>query len=343
MDPVSDIFRTLKVTALVQSRLDASAPWSVRLLAEEAQNDGSIAQRPGVAYFGMVAEGQCWLLVDGEPEPILVVKGDCFLLAPRISFTLADQLRTPPVSFCQLRDKEVNNVIQYGGGGATTSVVSCILQFNQGSIRPIAALLPNLILIRAEQSAAAGLQATLQIFAAEMTLLAPGAEVAADRLAEVMFVQVLRLQMASEAGQRKRGWLRAIFDPQIGSSLKAFHANVAATWTVESLADAAGMSRSAFASRFKELLGETPFDYVTEWRMQKSLELLVKGDRKISDVAQHVGYETDAAFNKAFKRTIGATPGRYREQQLHGAMRPRVPVRATTQGEIVLASLPTSA
>jgi len=138
----------------------------------------------------------------------------------------------------------------------------------------------------------------------------PGSEIVANRLAEVLFIQVLRAHIAS-GPERNKGWLRAVFDPQIGTALSAIHERVNTPWTVESLAEAAGMSRSAFAARFKELLGQTPLEYVTEWRMQKAIQLLQQHDKKLIDIARLVGYESDAAFSKAFKRVVGANPGGY--------------------------------
>jgi AraC-like DNA-binding protein len=150
----------------------------------------------------------------------------------------------------------------------------------------------------------------MQALASEMADQAPGSEVVATRLAEVLFIHVLRAHIASGPA-RNKGWLRAVFDPQMGTALSAIHDSVNTPWTVESLAEAAGMSRSAFAARFKELLGQTPLEYVTEWRMQKAMQLLEQRDKKLIDVARSVGYESDAAFSKAFKRVVGANPGEY--------------------------------
>jgi AraC-like DNA-binding protein len=145
---------------------------------------------------------------------------------------------------------------------------------------------------------------------------APGSEVVANRLAEVLFIQAIRAYIASGNENCKRGWLRAIVDSQIGAALKSIHENVNNPWTVESLAEAAGMSRSAFAERFKQLLGQTPLVYLTAWRMQKAVQLLQQGDKKLIDVAQSIGYESDAAFSKAFKRVVGLAPGEYRRNGL---------------------------
>src|ERR1700750_3114126 len=150
----------------------------------------------------------------------------------------------------------------------------------------------------------------MQALASEMAEQAPGSEVVATRLAEVLFIQVLRAHIAS-GPERKRGWLRAVVDAQVGTALGAIHDGGHTPWTVESLAEAAGMSRSAFAARFKELLGQTPLEYVTEWRMQKAIQLLERRDKKLIDIARLVGYESDAAFSKAFKRVVGASPGEY--------------------------------
>ncbi len=150
----------------------------------------------------------------------------------------------------------------------------------------------------------------MQSLASEMADQVPGSEIVATRLAEVLFIQVLRAYIASEP-ERKQGWLRAVFDPPIGTALTAFHDRVGAPWTVESLSEAAGMSRSAFALRFKDLLGQTPLEYVTEWRMQKAMQSLEQRDKKLIDIARSVGYESDAAFSKAFRRVVGTNPGEY--------------------------------
>jgi len=176
--------------------------------------------------------------------------------------------------------------------------------------------LPGLILVKADQARTLALQSTLQLLASEMAEATPGGEMLAQRLAEVLFIQMLRTHIASGAESHKQGWLRAIFDPQMGACLRAIHEDVNKPWTVESLAGAAGMSRSAFAQRFKELLGQTPLDYVTEWRMQKAIQLLQKGDTKLLEIAQSVGYETNTAFSKAFKRVVGMPPVRYSRARL---------------------------
>ena len=248
---------------------------------------------------------------EGIPDPIPLTGGDCFLLARDTSIVMRDSPRTRPRStFREIAAKANGNVAHHGGGGAPTTIVCGSMSFDRASLRPITQLLPSFILIKAEQARTLALHDTMQALASEMAEQVPGSEIVANRLAEVLFIQILRAHIAS-GPERNKGWLRAIFDPQMGTALSAIHDSVNTPWTVESLAEAAGMSRSAFAARFKELLGQTPLEYVTEWRMQKAMQLLQQRDKKLIDVARSVGYESDAAFSKAFKRVVGVNPGEY--------------------------------
>ena len=321
MDPITDIFRTLHVTAFGLHRLEATAPWG---LIEDKQIEETVTPADkkmsptDLAHFAMLSRGNCWLSVDGIAEPIPLTGGDCFLLARGTSIVLRDSPRTRPrLSFREVGAQANNHVAHCGGGGAPTTIVCGSMSFDRASLRPITQLLPSFILIKAEQARALALHDTLRALASEMAEQVPGSEIVATRLAEVLFIQILRAHIAS-GPERNKGWLRAIFDPQIGTTLSAIHDSVNTPWTVESLAEAAGMSRSAFAARFKELLGQTPLEYVTEWRMQKAMQLLQQRDKKLIEVARLVGYESDAAFSKAFKRVVGANPGEYLKRGFEG-------------------------
>jgi AraC-like DNA-binding protein len=265
-----------------------------------------------LAHFGMVSCGNCWLSVKGMPDPIPLTGGDCFLLAPASSYALRDNPRTRARSFCEVAPRNRSNVIHYGGGGVPTTVISGWFSFGQMSVKPLKRLLPELILVKADQAQSLALHATLQLLASEMAQPAPGSEVMVNRLADILFIQCVRAHIASSSETCKSGWLRAIFDPGIGLVLKAMHERIENPWTVETLAAAAGMSRSAFALRFKQLLGETPLEYLTNWRMYKATGLLLEDHRKLFEVANSVGYDSDAAFSKAFKRVLGMAPKEYR-------------------------------
>jgi AraC-like DNA-binding protein len=313
MDPITDIFRTMHVTAFGLHRLEATAPWGVKgnAVKVHVRPSGKTMPPADLAHFAMLSRGNCWLSVEGIEEPIPLTGGDCFLLARGTSIVLRDNPRTRPKwTFREIGARANGNVALCGGGGAPTTIVCGSLSFDEASLKPITQLLPNFILMKADQARTLALHNTVQALAAEMAEQAPGSEVVATRLAEVLVIQLLRAHIAS-GSSRSKGWLRAVFDPQLGSALSALHDKVNAQWTVESLAESAGMSRSAFAARFKELLGQTPLEYVTEWRMQKAIQLLGQRNKKLIDVARSVGYESDAAFSKAFKRVVGANPGEY--------------------------------
>jgi AraC-like DNA-binding protein len=314
LDPITDIFRTMHVTAFGQHRLEATAPWGL-IQAKQTEEQVTLSVKTkspeDLAHFAMVSRGNCWLSVDGYPDPIPLTGGDCFLLARNTSIVMRDSPRTRPRStFREIIANAQSNVVHYGDGGAPTTIVCGSFSFDRPSLKPITQLLPRFILIKADQARTLALHNTMQALASEMAEQAPGSGVVATRLAEVLFIQVLRAHIAS-VPERNEGWLRAVFDPQLGTALSAVHDRVNTPWTVESLAEAAGMSRSAFAARFKEILGQTPLEYVTGWRMQKAMQLLEQRDKKLIDVARSVGYESDAAFSKAFKRVVGANPSEY--------------------------------
>src|ERR1700684_850904 len=323
MDPISDLFESLHITNVVHARLEATAPWGLFREGESA-NDATLhapvaENSPSqLAHFGMVARGNCWLSVGGITDPLPLTGGDCFLLAPGSTYSLRDDPHTPARSFCEVAPTRDSNVIQYGGGGAPTTIVSGWFRFGQLSVKPLRRLLPELILIKADQARTLALHTTLQLLASEMSEPTPGTEVMVNRLADILFIQCVRAHIASSSETCKSGWLRAIFDPKIGDALKALHERIENPWTVETLAAAAGMSRSAFALRFKELLGETPLEYLTNWRMYKATALLQADDRQLFEVAKSVGYDSDAAFSKAFKRVLGVAPREYRRSATEG-------------------------
>jgi AraC-like DNA-binding protein len=317
LDPITDLFHTMHVASVVHARLEATAPWGLMRGAEDANeavaHSSTRKNSPSqFAHFGMVSRGNCWLSVEGMPDPIPLTGGDCFLLAPASAYALRDNPRTRARSFCEAGPKNRSNVIHYGGGGIPTTLISGWFSFGQMSVKALKRLLPELILVKADQAQTLALHATLQLLASEMAEPAPGSEVMVNRLADILFIQCVRAHIASSSETCKSGWLRAIFDSRIGAALKAMHETVENPWTVETLAASAGMSRSAFALRFKELLGETPLEYLTNWRMYKATGFLREDDRKLFEVAKSVGYDSDAAFSKAFKRVLGMAPKDYR-------------------------------
>src|SRR6202020_969908 len=206
-------------------RLEATAPWGVEQEKQTQQHatpsDKKMSPTDS-AHFAMLSRGNCWLSVEGIPEPIPLTGGDCFLLARGTSIVLRDSPRTPPKwSFREIGAKANNNVAHYGGGGAPTTIVCGSLSFDRTSLKPITQLLPRFILMKADQARTHALHNTMQALASEMAEQAPVSEVVATRLAEVLFIQVLRAHIASGVEWRNKGWVRTIFDPQTGTALSA--------------------------------------------------------------------------------------------------------------------------
>lgn len=237
----------------------------------------------GEARFGMVSRGVGWLGVEGNGPSIRLAEGDAFLL--------------PPGTAHHLRS----------GAGEPATILGGRFSFDEPPGKSLADLLPAVIHIRADQERGNALRTTLELLAAETAAPAMGSQMMIERLAGIFFIHAIRTQMAD-------GWRPALADPQLGAVLKAMQDRVEQPWTVRTLATLAGMSRSAFALRFKELTGQAPLEYLRRWRMHKAGRLLREDSRKLFEVATAVGYDSGGAFHKAFKRVLGMTPGEYRRR-----------------------------
>ena len=299
MDPITDIFTAMRIESLVYRRLELTAPWGLRI-------------EKGVhACFGMIVRGNCWLTVEGEPKPIPLTGGDCFcFFAQDRAHTLRDHPRTRAYCIREVVESSTGDAVHFGGGGVSTTIIGGKFTFDKTNSQPLTDLLPPLVHVRADRAQTTPLQDTLHLLASEAAQPGVGSELVLKRLADVLLIQVIRVHVASGAGE-KTGWLRALSDQQIGAALRSMHEKLGQSWTVADLASAAGMSRSAFAVRFKEIVGETPLEYLTRWRIYKAAMLLREDRQKLMEVANSIGY-SDGAFNKTFKRIMGVTPGEYR-------------------------------
>jgi AraC-like DNA-binding protein len=302
MDPLSEIFVGMRVQDAVYARLNLTAPFGLRLEAYDH------------AHLGVVARGNCWLSVDSIPEPIPLTGGDCWLLARGDAHTLRDSPNTSARSYAEVRRYKVKGQVDYGGGGAPTTIITGNFMLDRETSKWITDLLPPLILFKVEGAKTGTLQTTMRLLAAEMEAQDMGSGVVVSRLADIIFVQAIRVYAASEECPEP-GWLRALADRQISLTLHSIHENFQNQWTVATLASTAGMSRSAFAARFMEVVGETPMEYLTRWRMRKASALLRGEEHKLAEVATLVGYDSEGAFSKAFKRVLGVSPGVYRKRQ----------------------------
>lgn len=309
MDVLTDVMQTVRVRSNLYGRSELTAPWGLRIGGE-----------CGHAGFHVVSRGSCWLEVDGVERQIALAGGDFVLLPTGRAHCLRDNPETPAVPVEEVvKDWDCREPLRYGGGGGggvLTSMVWGCFEFEGGGRNPLIESLPPMILVRGDGGPSVQwLQSTLHFVASETASGLPGAETVANRLTDILFVHAIRAHIAGcpTSGSRATGWLRALADPKIGQALQLMHEAPQKDWSVGTLAEAVAMSRSAFAAQFSALVGEPPLRYLTAWRMKKASHMLLRGE-PIAAIASALGYETDAAFGKAFKREMGATPGEFRRR-----------------------------
>ncbi|RRD22387.1 AraC family transcriptional regulator [Brucellaceae bacterium VT-16-1752] len=314
MDPIADILETMQMTSVLCVRLDATAPWAFQREVQKSElaHSGRLDGLSDYAHVAMVSRGGCWMKMENEAKPYALTSGDCFLLAPGTSYALGDTPYTMPTNSIDdmMERGRTQSALSIGGGGASTTIICGSFRFKRLATKPLSMFLPRLILTRDDQTRSLTLSSTIQMLSSEMAGQRVGRSVAVTRLVDLLLINMIRAYVETAQGCPEGAWLHAIFDPKIGPALSLIHAHIAKPWTVEALASEAGMSRSAFAARFKELLGQPPLDYVAEWRMQKAAQRLSAG-KPISETAKAVGYDSDAAFSKAFKRILGLSPRNY--------------------------------
>jgi len=272
---------------------------------------------PNVTVFHIVAHGNCWFQARAVAKPVRLSAGDFVVVTRGGPHTLRDAPTTPTVNFFDLvksHPPDNNRVFRAGGEGPMTRLVGGCMQFENGANNPLLAVLPPLLHVkRTEEGARHWLRLTVEHILAELDSGGAGATEIVIRLAEVLFIQAVRAYFEENADAAEFGWLAAVRDPQIGQALALLHSHPHQAWTVDALARRLAVSRSAFAARFTELVGEPPFRYLVRLRINAAASRLRTSDDKLSVIATSAGYESVAALSKAFKRHMGMAPGEYRQ------------------------------
>jgi AraC family transcriptional regulator, alkane utilization regulator len=296
-DVVSDVLATVRVRSTVYCRSEMRAPW------------GFGVQAHGNPSFHVVTRGDCWLEVDGEDEPAQLTAGELILLPHGPMHWLRADPTAPTLWLDEIlagTPPDGNGRLQHGGNGAMTEFVCGGFVLEGQTASPILAKLrPVIRVARDETGPAPWLAATLDLVRTLTQSNGPGAEAVLARVADTMLTQVLRLEFAS-------GPVDALHDPQIATAIHLIHARPADKWTVARLAEEVAYSRSAFASRFRDLVGESPMGYVTRTRLAIGAGVLERTNTPIREIARRCGYASEASFSRAFKRAFGIAPGAYR-------------------------------
>jgi AraC-like DNA-binding protein len=296
-DPLGEALHFLRINGVFYSRAELTAPW------------GMTVPPMGDLWLHAVISGEVMLEVK-DADSASLRRGDFALVARSTGHVLRSEPGAPAPGILELEREQVSDryeVIRHGGGGTSTTSICAAVRFDSPAARDLVQILPSTI--HAEPDTPLDwMQGALGLMAAEARELRPGGEAVITRLADILVIQAIRSWIETDPAAQ-RGWLGALRDPQIGRAIALIHRHPERAWTVASLAGEVAMSRSAFAARFSELVGEPVMQYVTRWRMQVAHEALRSEGATVAELAARLGYRSEAAFGRAFKREMGIPPG----------------------------------
>lgn len=328
-DTLSDVLRAVRLRGAVFYYIDGSSPWVAEAPPAREIIPAIMPDAEHMIEFHGVIKGSCWAAIAGEP-PLRLDEGDVILFpqgdphvmssvpgmrAPRQGKEVYFAPRPPQLPYAiSLRGSEITaTTARLDGGGRDRATIVCgFLGLDARPFNPLLAALPRVLHV---SGAALGpdswVASFLRAAVVESNQRRPGGEAVLERMSEMLFVEVLRRYVDTlPAGQT--GWLAGMRDPAIGGVLALLHEKPDAPWTLERIADDAAMSRSTLHERFVHFIGQPPMHYLAQWRMQVAARLLRDTQAKLIEVALDVGYESEAAFSRAFKRAVGVPPGAWR-------------------------------
>lgn len=323
-DPLSDVLRTLRLTGAVFFVWDVSWPYATPVPAGRAIAPIILPGAQQIVSYHIVTQGECWGGLVGGP-PVQLTSGDILLIPHGDPYVIASSAQlcaeaAPEVEaalgfFRQMASGELSLVVAEGGGGdVSTHLVCGFLGCDMRPFNPALSALPPLVHLRAQAGSSQDrLQGLIDYTLAETRRPRAGGLCVLVRLAELMFVEVVR-RCLTEAPAAQSGWLAGLHDPIVGRALKLLHRRPTAAWTLETLAGEVGVSRSRLAECFTRFVGQPPMLYLTQWRLQLAARMLADGSGKVAAVAREVGYESEAAFSRAFKRFAGVPPAQWRRE-----------------------------
>jgi AraC-like DNA-binding protein len=312
-DVLAEMLRTLRLTGSVFLNARFSAPFCV---ASPKRYDATtpMAHLRHVSVFHLIAAGSCTIeIATGERRTVSA--GDILLLPFADAHTFWNgNFREKVFGPDLMQPGRVDGIgtIDYGGGGEATRMVCGFIESAEFLFAPVFRSLPPLVIDHTEEDKVSALiTSTVREILALTDVAAPGTALMLGRMMELLFIEVVR-RYAARLPSRATGWFAALNDPIVGRALQAVHHDPARRWTVDDLAREARSSRTVLAERFNAVMGQAPIEYVTGWRMQLAAERIRTSGESLSAIAADVGYESEAAFNRAFKRVTGVTPGRWR-------------------------------
>ena len=320
MDALSDVLKTIRLEGAVYLNAEFTAPWCVQAEYGLAAIRKRLPAAEHVAFFHYFAQGGCKVPMAGGRAELTICEGDLLLFphGDRQVQLMGSDLRLAPIDGGTVVDDAAiasGEVIalRHGGGGTPTRVICGYVGCSRSVSRPLFDALPPVVRIPiGEEPASAMLRELLRAGVRESAAERPGAESLLAKLSELLFVEALRRYVES-LPPGGHGWLAGVRDPHVGRALALLHGDPARGWTVEELGRGAALSRSALAERFTQLVGEPPIQYLMRWRLALAAQALRSGGESIARVAGRSGYESLAAFSRAFKREFGMPPAAWRD------------------------------
>jgi AraC-like DNA-binding protein len=315
MDALSDVLRVVRLKGGVFLHAEFTAPWCI--FSRIGQEDcGALLQgAEHMVIYHYVVEGRLAAQIP-DGKPVEIGPGEVVIFPHNHEHLLGSQLDLPPVparEVVRVPPEGGLRVIRHGGGGKATRVVCGFLGCDRLQGNPLIGALPPLMRFDTSQgSGAAWMKSSLEFAAQEIAVRRAGSETVLAKLSELLFVEALR-RYVEALPDEQTGWLAGLKDPYVSRALSLLHGRVARQWTVDDLGREVGLSRSALADRFTRLIGEPPMRYLAHWRIQVAARELRSGDTPLARIAEQVGYESEAAFNRAFKRSFGLPPATWRK------------------------------
>jgi len=316
MDALSQTLRVVRLVGAIFLHGRFTAPWCYQAPHADTAAPHLEPGAERVVIFHMITEGECWVEIDGAP-PTRLLAGDVIVFPQGDPHRMGSEPGLAPAAGARLNEVLARRprLLAYGGGGATTKLVCGYLACDARLARMLLAGLPPLLKVSVRGSEAGQwLETSVRYALAEARSPRPGGQGLLAKLAEVLFIEVLRIYM-NEQAQQCTGWLAGVNDRIVGAALRALHAEPARPWTLEELARTAGASRSVLAERFSQMVGQSPMQYLAQWRMLLASNLLARSNAPLSHIAEEVGYQTDTAFSRAFRREYGMPPAEWRRRQ----------------------------
>jgi AraC family transcriptional regulator, alkane utilization regulator len=335
MDAVSDVLRVVRLSGAVFLNAEFSAPWSLIGRTDSTLCSSYLPASDRIVSYHLIIEGSCWAQLPVVPDSAVHLNAGELLVVPQgETHVMGSALDLEPVPSASLLADQFNASpgqvmkLSHGGGGARTQVVCGFLACDDVASNPLLSALPRIFKIDMRNDPqSAWLESSVKFAAAEAAESRAGSSIILARLSELLFVEAVR-RCIDALPDNQKGWLAGVRDRFVGRALSMLHAQPAHAWTVEDLARKVGLSRSALAQRFSDLIGQPPMQYLARWRLQIAAQQLLAGDTSLAAIAGQIGYDSEAAFNRAFRREFGMPPAAWRKnhrQHIDGD----APARAT--------------